>query len=195
MGNSSKIGTSIFVSALISMILVAGAGYFVLPLIYPNINEENIVLQSKNIDVSTQVTLYDEDLDFVKINDTELSITTQGNSSLSVLFTMTTLMGISLNFVGHLYFEIVIVISGVGNKTIPVKYYRSSSGIDEQHTEHIAINYNTGVISNGTYTIEAFWRSLESNAFYNYLRSYVWSSGDGFYKNYTRTLWAQELRE
>ena len=202
MGNSSKIGLSIFVSALISMILVAGAGYFLLPLIYPNINEEieefeetpNIVLQSKYIDVSTQVTLYDEDLDFVKINDTELSITTQGNSSLSVQFTMTTLMGISSLFVGHLYFEIVIVISGVGNKTIPVKYYRSSSGIDEQNTQHIAINYNTGVISNGTYTIEAFWRSLESNAFYNYLRSYVWSSGDGFYNNYTRTIWVQELR-
>jgi len=196
MGNSSKIGPSILISALISMILVAGAGYFALPLIYPNINEEtpNIVLQSKYIDVSTQDTLFDDDLDFVKINDTELSITTLGNSSLSVQFTMTTLMGISLLFSGHLYFEIAIVISGVGNKTIPVKYYRSSAGIDEQHTEHITINYNTGVISNGTYTIEAFWRSLEANAYYNYLRSYFWSSGDGFYKNYTRTIRVQELR-
>ena len=200
MGKSSKIGISIFVSALISMILVAGAGYFLLPLIYPNINEEIetetpiIVLQSKYIDVSTQTILYDYDIDFAKINNTELSITTQGNSSLAVLFTMPILMVIDGSFMGNLYYELVIVISDIGNKTIPIKYYRSSIGGIELDTKHIAINYNTGVISSGTYTIEACWRSMYEATGYNYLRSHFWSKDDGFYINYTRTIWVQELR-
>ena len=129
MGNSSRIGVSILASSLISMLLIAGAGFFALPLIYPNINDEieeieefeetpNIVLQSKYIDVSTQAELRDDQLDFVKINDTELSITTQGNSSLAVLFTMTIVTHIAQDFWGALYFEIAIVISGIGSKTI-----------------------------------------------------------------------------
>ena len=203
MGNSSKIGTSIFISAILSMILIAGAGYFILPLIYPNINQEingepeetpNILLQSKHIDASTQLSLNDDQLDYVKINDTELSITTQGNSSLAVLFTMNIILRVDPSFAGYCLFEIAIVIDGIGNRTIVYEISRASASIIQDYSEDITINYITGVISSGTYTVEALWRSAHDATGTNNLRSYYWSSDLGMYINDTRTLWAQELR-
>ncbi len=199
MKNKSNFGAFILVSGLISLIFIAGAGYFVLPLIYPNINEEietetetpNILLQSKYIDITTQAILYDDEMDFVKIIDTELSITTQGNSSLAVSFSMVVLMILDASFSGILFFEFAIAINGIGNRTIPFSYSRFSATGLEQHSVDFTINYLTGIIPSGTYNIEASWHSKSDPTGSSYLKSYF-SPSMG--PNYTRTIWAQELR-
>ena len=194
MKKKSNFWASILVSGLISLIFIAGAGYFILPLIYPNINEEteteteNILLQSKHVDITTQAILYDDDLDFVKINDTELSITTQGNSTLTDLFTMQVVILLGASFSGFLSFEFAIVIDGIGNRTVPFMYYRDSAIGLERYSTDITINYLTGIIPGDTYIIEAFWRSTIDATGSSELKSYYSSI------NYTRTIWAQELR-
>ena len=70
MKKKSNFGASILVSGLISIIFIAGAGYFALPLIYPNINEE-LETETETIDSDSHIlSVEEESLD----SDTEIKV-------------------------------------------------------------------------------------------------------------------------
>ena len=81
---------TIIASVFITIIIISPVVYFVLPLLYPGMKEggtgECVLLQSVIGTFSSQAVLFDENLTSTLIPDTELTITTQGNSYLAITF-------------------------------------------------------------------------------------------------------------
>ena len=191
MAKGSKLGLAIIGSVLITLILVAVGGYFVLPLVFPKIQAENdIVLQSNLVEINDDAYMNDTIKDFELMNGTEISITIQNNSRIAASFSSTFLLFIDPSINASLWFEISLVIEGVSNSTFPIVYYSGSTLVDyEVFTPSVNINLMSSELNSGTYNIAVYWRSLQDPNGFNAL-SNVGSSDFVC----PRTLWVQELR-
>ncbi|MHA1200543.1 MAG: hypothetical protein ACTSQF_14580, partial [Candidatus Heimdallarchaeaceae archaeon] len=77
----------IAISVAISILILAPTTYFVLPLLYPDMKDGGTVqFVYKEFDDRAYIT--DAIADFELVNQTTLSITTKGNSLLSILYVM-----------------------------------------------------------------------------------------------------------
>ena len=193
MAKGSKLGLAIIGSVLITLILVAAGGYFVLPLVFPNLNaendESNIVLQSYLVEFDNQAERNDTISDFEVMNGTQMSITIKNESRIAVSFSCNFLLQLDSIMLGSLWFEISLVIEGVSNSTGSIIYFReSASGDMEFYSKCFNINLMSNALNNGTYNIAVYWRSLEDVAGLNGLMTNLPSV------NNLRTLWVQELR-
>ena len=122
--------------------------------------------------------------------DTELNITTTGNSKLSVAFDAMFLLHLDSVFSGGTRYNITLVISGVKNRTTRISYFEtpgSGHTIEETYSTHLS--FETGILSAGTYTISVYWKS--NNAATGF--SQLIASGGGFI--YPRSISAQEIAE
>jgi hypothetical protein len=185
----NTIGT-ILGSVFITLLLVGVGGYFGLPLIYPILNEdltdEGILLQTKYYENKTQIFIVDTDLVEEKMPDTELNITTSGNSKLRVAFDALFLIHLDSAFSGGTRYNITLVLSGVRNRTTRVSYFSSPSlgtTIEESYSPHIT--FETGILTAGTYSISVYWKSNNAAS----TGSSMLFSLDG----YARSIMAQEI--
>ncbi|QEE16263.1 hypothetical protein DSAG12_02093 [Promethearchaeum syntrophicum] len=165
MGTKMNTVGTILASVFITL-LISGAGiYFGLPLLFPNIvNGETtngeVVIQSKYQEFNSSDQIRDDDLIPSKMLDTEMNITTQGNTKLSVSFDVQLTLLLSDNFNGGAFYHITLQIEGVKNETVELsEYYNGPIGELVQYTKYIEISFETGNLPASTYNISVLWNS------------------------------------
>ena len=189
MAKNNTIGT-ILGSVFITLLLVGVGGYFGLPLIYPVLNEdvtdEGILLQARYNESQTAANIFYTVYDYEKMPDTELNITTSGNSKLNVAFEGAFMLRAGSTFVGNTQYNITIDISGVGNRTTLIHYgIDAALGKDIEIPCNIHISFETGILPAGTYSISIYWSSA-------YAPTLGWSQLFAM-DEYPRSIYAQEI--
>ena len=180
-----------FASVIVSILILAPVTYFVLPILYPGMN--GVLIQSQYVEFTTEAYIFDDSIvEYVLMPDTQTNITTQGDSSLVVLFSAVGILTLSSTFVLKNTYSISLVISGVGNRTILVAYYDGGPvyGDYRQLTYDITVNFATGTLTAGTYIISLYWISNYEDTGMNSLSL----NHNGTYE-YDRSLWIQEIYE
>ena len=185
----------IFASVFITLI-ISGAGiYFGLPLLYPNIvNNETlnneVVVQSKYQEINSTDLLWDYNLTPKLMKDTEMNITTQGNTKLSVSFDAQFELLLVDTFEYTAYYNITLQIEGVKQETIRISEYRGEPIVGEEHLFiYLQISFETGILPAGTYDISVIWYSKANTATLSQL-----NVGNALVDNVIRTLSAQEIK-
>ncbi len=202
MKNVAKTIGTIFGSVFITLLLVGVGGYFGLPLLYPNLNEnlgeyaktdditdEGILLQTKYLEVGTDAYILDTAVVEAKMADTELNITTAGNSKLIVAFNCMFLLHLDAAFTGGTRYNITLVLAGVQNRTTRISYFTSPGlGTTIEETYSAYLTFETGILTAGTYSLAVYWKS--NNAAAAGFTQLI-ASGGGFV--YSRSLSALEI--
>ena len=187
------IAGSIIGSIIGSVAIVAVLGFFMIPLVYPAVNTNSIVVQSKFGEWDSQAYIFDDQMaNYIKMNDTEISITISGNSRISMTFSAIGLLSLQPTFNVRNSYNISLVIIGVSNRTYTVAYYDDSgaTGAYRQLTFNLYNNYVTQPLPAGTYNAAVYWKSTFDVSGSNSLSvSHVpnW--------NRTRSLLVQEIKE
>ncbi len=180
-----------FASVLTSILILAPVTYFVLPVLYPNM-KQGVVIQSTYVNFDTEAYIYDDELTYKMMDETTYTITTQGDSSLIVLFTADGIMTLDTVFTQKSAYHIALVISGEGNRTIYVDWFEGTTpaaGTIRQLTYDITINFATGSLIAGDYTISVYWKSnFDATGTYNSL-----SVNHNNSYEYDRSFWIQEV--
>jgi len=182
---------SILVSILGSIIIIGLLGYFLLPTIYPNTQTNPIIIQSKYQEWNSEAYIWDDDTsDYLKMEDTEINITIQQNSQISMTFFAMSLLTLDTTFNIKNTYKVSLVIIGVSNRTFMVGYYDDSgaTGFYRQLTFDLYSTHISEPLSAGTYTCAVYWRSTFDASGTNSLsvaHAPTW--------NYTRSLLIQEM--
>ena len=160
----AKTYITIMGSVFITLILVGAGGYFGLPLLFPNLNENltdnGIILQTKYYESYTPANIFWNVVDYENIPDTELNITTSGNSKLIVAFEGALMLRLGSTFIGETKYNITLDISGVGNRTTCIySGINAAQGTDWEIPCNTHISFETGILPAGTYTISVYWSS------------------------------------
>ena len=181
-------------SVLVSILILAPATYFLRPILYPSMNdvtidETGLLLQSGYFLFDSEARIFDNELALKMMNSTTCLIETQGNSSLTILFSTVGVMSLNSAWREKSEYIIDLVVEGVGNKAILHAFHDDgpAHGAYRVLTFDIAINFDTGVLTAGTYNISVYWRStvdgIGTNSFY------IYDPGN----DYLRSLWIQEI--
>ena len=180
----------IIASVAISILILAPTTYFVLPLLYPDMKDGGTV-QFAYEEFDDRAFILDDVDTFELINQTTLSITTSGKSFLSLLYAMPAVFSIVDTMTGAIQIEIALTVSGAGNRTTKVAYYRqlSTPGSYSEIPADVTITYVTGELSAGTYTISVYWKSIWPSSGAN---SLITNNPPNF--DYARSLTVEEIR-
>ena len=178
-----------FASVFVALAIMAPVTYFVLPLLYPGMNDESGVIQSVYEEFDDTAFIVDAVNTFELINQTELTVTTKGGSFLTILFAMQTVLGIDPAATGALQFEIAVVVETVGNNTIKVAHFNSAPyGTYREIPADVTINYVTETLTAGNYTVSVYWKATYDIGGVNYM---IGNNPPNY--DYSRTLWIQEM--
>jgi len=163
LAKNNTIGT-ILVSVFITLLLVGVGGYFGLPALFPNLNEdltaEGDILQTKYNEWETAASVFWTDNIYEKMPDTELNITTNGDSKLIVAFEGAFMLRLGSTFSGYTKYNITLDISGETNRTTAIySGIDVALGTDWEIPCNTHISFETGVLPAGTYTISIYWSS------------------------------------
>jgi hypothetical protein len=191
MGKGAIAG-SIIGSIIGSVAIVAVLGFFLMPLIFPAVNTNSIVVQSKFGEWNSPAYVFDDQLNYIKMTDTEINITTGGNSRISMTFSAIGLLTLQPNFNVRNSYNISLVVVGVSNRTFEVAYYDNSGATlaYRQLTFNLYSNYVTQPLPAGTYTTAVYWKSTFNATDTNSL-----SVSHATTWNRTRSLLVQEIKE
>ncbi|WP_371804273.1 hypothetical protein [Candidatus Lokiarchaeum ossiferum] len=200
---------SIIASVLITLIISGAGMYFGLPLLFPNMNHEfvepsdldeyaqvseleddGIVVQSRYMESKENAFITDNDLTPTKMPGTEMNFTTQGSTKLAVSFEATILFHMSSDFSISTKYNMTLSINGVQNKSTRLSYYSSSPlGDTTEFVENVHIEFESGTLPAGTYTINVYWYSLLDASFGTTQLVAATSS-----YQYPRSIYVQELK-
>lgn len=177
-------------SVIISAALMGGFIYFILPMIFPSVEERNLVIQTKYGEWDTESYIYDDELTWTKMDDTELDITVQENSQIYATFSTMALLWLEPTFTSKCSILISLVVEGLMNQTFLVLYYDGNPSYPyyRELTYNLHINLVTPILSAGTYTISVYWKSTFDGPGDNGL-----SVAHSPNYNYTRTIFLEEL--
>ncbi|MFW9852494.1 MAG: hypothetical protein ACFFDS_06105 [Candidatus Thorarchaeota archaeon] len=182
-------------SVIVSILILAPATYFLMPVLYPNIKSDisddpsGVVLQSEYFVFDTLARIYDYELTYELMGTTSCLIQTQGNSSLSILFSAVAILTLNSAWREKAEYIVDLVVEGAGNRALLYGYYDDGPayGAYRVFTFDISINFDTGILAAGTYNISVFWRSnfdgIGTNSFY------IYDPGN----DCLRSLWIQEI--
>lgn len=163
---------------------------------FPGVDTKNVVIQTKYGEWNSPAYIFDNQLSYVKMEDTELTITASANSRLLVSFSAMSVMTLDAAFTYRVGYNITLVLGGVGNRTIQADFYDGAGvgyGYIRQISMNLYINYLTPPLPAGTYKAEIYWKSgFDATGTQNSLS--VAHIGGGTPYNFTRTLLIQELR-
>lgn len=190
MSSKSVIGGMIG-SILITLGLVWGLAFVGF---LPGVDTKNSVLQTKYGEWNSPAYILDNQLTYVKMPDTELTLTINTNSKLLVTFSAMAIMTLDAAFTGRIGYNISLVVENVGNRTIQANYYDGAPATSyiRQISLNLFINYMTRNLAAGTYTVDLYWNSgYDAPGTQNSL-SVAHLGATPF--NFTRTLIVQELR-
>lgn len=181
---------SIIGSVIISALIMGGFIYFGLPMIFPHVEEGNVVLQTKYGEWDTPAYIFDDELSSKKMNDTELSITISENSRIHAAFSAMALLSLYPVFTVKCVFNVSLVVQGVTERIMVVAYYDGNPSYPHyrQLTFNLYINLISQPLPAGTYDIAVFWVSgFDANG------ANSLSVAHAPTYNYTRTLLLQEI--
>ncbi len=188
-------GKIFLASVITSILILAPVTYFVLPVLYPSMKQDpgdqGILLQSKFVTFNTPAYIFDDETaGYILMPDTQTTITTEGNSSLVVLFTAVALVALSPTFTTRSSYNISLVIEGIGNVTTMVIYFDGSpaTGTFRELSLDLTINLATGELPASTYNVSLQWFSTFDATGTNSL-----SVNHDPTFDYERTLWIQEI--
>ncbi len=196
---------SIIGAVICSVLIMGGLLYFIGPVFLPGLTEQDTDLQNEILELEDQdlvlqyqyqewdsdATISDYNVTYTKMNETELSITIQENSQLFISFSSTAKLWLNYFFTGEADYSIALVVEGVGNRTFSINHFDmrpTPGGWYTELTYNLNIDYFTGPLSAGTYTIAMYWKSVYDTSDYTYL-----SVARIDYDN-IRSLWVQELK-
>jgi hypothetical protein len=183
---------SVIGSVILSVVLTSALIYFMAPVFLPTSTERDVVLQYQYGEWNSPAYIYDDDLVYEKMNDTEITITIEQDSRLFVEFSAIALLALDSTFAVRSSYNVSLVVAGVTNRTMMVLYYYGGPSIGQfrELTYNLHMNLVTQPLPAGTYTIEVFWKStFDTTGTLNSLSvahapTYV----------YPRTLFVQELK-
>lgn len=180
-------GKSVIGGALLGLVLSVGVIYFGLPFLYPH----NATVQVKTATFNSTAYILDTmNSEWIEMNDTEMDITTRGNTALSVNFQANLVMQLYPSFQGRFSVNLSLAVIGVGYWNTTFIYVSNDAFSGTQYLEvndNVNLNYMTGVLNAGTYHIVVYWISTSSTTSgFNFLSA----SHNGY--NRTRSLTAIE---
>ena len=169
---------AVVLSVIISVLLTSGISYFMIPYLAPAQPESEesdeipagLILQS----------ITEENTDYVQLNDTnttwtvmptmETTITTDGNSSLEVMYYAEMFLYVqpALLAGNAVYFNMTLEIEGVTNYSTLIFYQRGDNNTDYIFAEFLPcsvfLRAETSTLAAGTYSINVLWKSLGDGA-------------------------------
>ena len=183
---------SIIGSIVCSVLIMSGLLYFIGPTLLPGLTDQDILLQYQYEEWNSQAYIFDTDLTYQKMEDTEINITISQNSRLFAQFSAIALLSLSPTFTVRSSYNISLVVAGVTNRTYMVLYFDTepSGGFYRELTYNMHINLLTEPLPVGTYNIAIYWKSTLDATGTNSLS--VAHNPPVF--NYTRTMLIQELK-
>jgi hypothetical protein len=191
MSGKSVIG-SIIGSILITLGIIWGLGFIGF---FPGVDTKNNLIQTQYGEWNSPAYIYDNQLSYVKMTDTELNVTTSGNSRLLATFSAMSIMTLGPDFRYRVGYNISLIVHGIGNRTIQADFFDGSpaTSYTRQISIGLFINFMTPNLPAGTYNINVYWKSgFNANGTTNSLSvAHIGVSSD---YNFTRTLLVQELR-
>jgi len=166
MGNKGQVALSIG----ISLIIMTAISYFMIPYLVPEPTESEeipsgLILQSTTIENTTIAEKYDHDLTFTVIPSMETTITTDGNSTLEVMFSASMYLYIHPDLIlgNAVSYNITLEIEGVANQSIIVLYQRGIDDISLVFAEFqfspVFLRIETPTLAAGSYPIKVWWNS------------------------------------
>ncbi len=172
-------GKEVLIAIIGAVIITGGLSVVTLPLVFPNIATDqdeitttSVILQSLYQETDASASIYDHSTTFTDVPESTLSITIAENSSLRAEFTSPYVLGIRQEFAAgsHLFFNISLEISGVGNRQTSIKYYEAVAlNSWREYGGTIYIVYQIDNLPAGTYVIKVQWVSRTDVPGDNYL--------------------------
>ena len=191
--NSNTVGT-ILASVFITLIISGTGMYFGLPIVHPNIvNDETlnneVVIQTKYQESNSTIVIWDDDLEPSVMPGMEMNITTQGNTKLSVSFDVQIELTLVDNFDMEAMYNITLQIEGVKQETVRIlEYHMNPIDGEMRKSLYVQISFETGILPAGTYDISVLWCSQIDTDHLCRL-----SSGIYYDDNLIRSITAQEI--
>jgi hypothetical protein len=111
---------SIIGSILITLGIIWGLGFIGF---FPGVDTKNTLIQTRYGEWNSPAFIYDNQLSYVKMTDTELNVSTSGNSRLLVSFSAMSIMTLDAAFTFRAGYNVSLVVKNAGNRTIQVDYY------------------------------------------------------------------------
>ncbi|MHA2288202.1 MAG: hypothetical protein ACXABG_05400 [Promethearchaeota archaeon] len=175
-----------------SVAIMTVLSIFVLPMIFPVLSGEGVVLQTKYGEFNSPAYIFDDGLTYQKMPDTELNFTISEGSKISATFSAMALMSLGPTFTARSSYNISLVIEGVVNRTLMVIYFDNSpaGGFYREMSYNLYMNLVSAPLAAGKYTISVYWMSEIDAPGTNSLSV---AHNPPVY-NYTRTLYLQELK-
>ena len=194
----------IIANVFITLIISGTCIYFGVPLLYPDLSDmgteddlddyvlkddKGVIVQSKYKEINSTDYIRDYNLTPMVIQDTEMNITTQGNTKLSVSFDAQFKLMLINNFESVASYNVTLQIEGVKQETVRIVEYRGEPIVGEEHMFiYLQISFETGILPAGTYEISVIWYSRMNTATLS-----QFDVGVALYDNVIRTLSAQEI--
>ncbi len=150
--------TGTFVAGFfIGAILTGALGFATLSILEPE--ETGGILQVKYEEFRSAAFIMDSSTsDWTKIPDTEVNITTEGNSRLSVTFSATGLLHLDTTFSGACKFNISLHIEGITSKQTRVSHFQNPGpGAMTELSKIVSIHLETETLPKGEYQIVVYW--------------------------------------
>ena len=194
---SSKI---ILTSIIGSVLLMSAIGFGLIMVVNPAIlnpaETKNTVLQYVYQEFTQTAYIFDYNMTTTKINGTETSITTHGNSKLAIQFNALAIMSMTPTFTGrHSYYMMVVVHASnndvIDNRTKSIHYFDAdaATGSYRELSFDIHFSFVTSILQSDTYTVSVHWRST-----WNAPGDNVISVNHKPNWNFIRTIFIQELK-
>lgn len=185
MGNKSQVILSIG----ISLIIMTAISYLMIPYLAPASTESEeipsgLILQSITIENSAYIEKTDNDLNETIIPSMETTITTNGNSTLEVMFSASMFLYIHPDLImgNGFSFNITLEIEGVANKSVVMLYQRGDVDTNYIFAEFspcsVFLRAETPTLAAGSHSIKIWWKSLGDSGGLNKL-----TTGTAFISN------------
>ena len=185
-------------SVLISIIAVAGIGYFALPMIYPGIENEvdnddaevNPIAQVKILQLNTNALIWGNDTTTRLMNHTQMDITTEGGTYLSIIFS--TILVLTIDSETSVLYNIFIKIDDEYMDPFGIQHYESNgvTGVISLTSSFNIMVTTNETVPAGIHSIGVYWRSIIDVSDTNSLSA----NHDPTYSTNIRTLRVEELR-
>jgi hypothetical protein len=165
---------AVVLSVIISVLLTSGISYFMIPYLAPAPPESEetdeiptgLILQSNTLETIDYVQLNDTNTTWTVMPTMETTITTDGNSTLEVMFHALMFMYIQPDLVagGSVLFSMALEIEGVTNQSVLILHQRGENNADYIFAEFypcsIFLRVETPTLAAGTYSINVLWKSM-----------------------------------
>ncbi|MFX0202996.1 MAG: hypothetical protein ACFFCW_43385 [Candidatus Hodarchaeota archaeon] len=151
---------SFIVGFFIGIVLTGVVAYAALPMLESEETHEETgrILQMKYEEFRSTAFLMDSSTsNWTRIPDTEMNITTEGDSRLSVTFSAIGILHLDTTFTGNCKFNISLHIGGITSRQTRVSLYRGGSGATLEMSKTIYVHLETDTLPKGAYQISVNW--------------------------------------